>query len=90
MKSALAIRDALPEEADQVSTLLKAAYQEYAASFPPGAWEGYARNIMDVRSRLGQSELIVAEQDGRFVGAVTFYPHGSSSERGGWPPGWQV
>ncbi len=82
------IRDARVEELDQVAVLMRDAYQEYQASFPPEVWEGYARDIMDVRSRLDTSELIVAEHAGGLVGAVTFYPNASPSEQGGWPPGW--
>ena len=43
---------------------------------------------MDVRSRLDTSELIVAENSGRLVGAVTFYRNTSPSDQGGWPAGW--
>ena len=87
------VRDARSEELDQVASLMRDAYQEYRASFPAQVWEGYLRDIMDVRSRIGISELIVAEQmspegGGRLVGAVTFYPDASLSERESWPSGW--
>ena len=82
------IRDATVEELDQVALLIRDAYQEYQASFPPEAWESYARDMMDVRGRLYISELIVAEHAGALVGAVTFYPNASQSEQEGWPPGW--
>ena len=82
------IRNARVEELDQVALLIRDAYQEYQASFPLGVWEGYSRDIMDVRGRLDASELIVAEQAGRLVGAVTFYPNTSGSKQGGWPTGW--
>ncbi len=82
------IRDARVEEFDQVALLIRDAYQEYQASFPPGVWEGYARDIMDVRSRLDTSELIVAEHAGGLVGAVTFYPNASPSAEVEWPAGW--
>ena len=82
------IRDARIEELDQVALLIRDAYQEYQASIPPEVWEGYARDIMDVRGRLDVSELIVAEHAGGLVGAVTFYPNDSPSEHGGWPAGW--
>ena len=84
----LRIRDARVEELDQVALLIRDAYQEYQASFPPEVWEGYARDIMDVRGRLDISELIVAENAGGLVGAVTFYPNATPSDQGGWPPGW--
>lgn len=82
------IRDAKEEELDQVALLIRDAYQEYQAAFPPQVWEGYSRDIMDVRGRLETSELIVAEHAGGLVGAVTFYPNASQSEQEGWPPGW--
>ena len=82
------VRDAKVEDLDYVALLIRDAYQEYQANFPPEVWEGYARDIMDVRSRLDISELIVAENAGGLVGAVTFYPNASPSDQGGWPPGW--
>ena len=82
------IRDAKVEELDQVALLIRDAYLEYQATFPPEVWEGYSRDIMDVRSRLEISELIVAENAGGLVGAVTFYPNATPSDQGGWPPGW--
>ena len=82
------IRDASVEELDQVALLIRDAYLEYQAAFPPEVWEGYARDIMDVRSRLDTSELIVAERAGILVGAVTFYPNASQGEQAGWPPGY--
>ena len=82
------IRDAKEEELDQVALLIRDAYQEYQASFPPSVLEGYARDIMDVRGRLDTSELIVAEHARGLVGAVTFYPNASQSEQEGWPSGW--
>ncbi len=82
------LRDARPEEHDEVSELMRDAYQEYQTHFPPEVWEGYVRDIMDVRSRLGVADLIVAEVAGRLSGAVTFYPEASHSGRESWPAGW--
>ena len=82
------IRDARAEEIDQVALLIRDAYQEYQASIPAEVWEGYARDIMDVRGRLDVTELIVAEHKGSLVGAVTFYPNTAPTEQGGWPSGW--
>ena len=82
------VRDAGVEDLDQVSLLIRDAYQEYQANFSPEVWERYSRDIMDVRSRLDTSDLIVAENSGRLVGAVTFYPNTSPSDQGGWPAGW--
>ena len=82
------LRDAGPEELDEVSELIRDAYLEYQAHFPPERWEGYVRDMMDVRSRLGVADLIVAEVAGRLLGAVTFYPEASHSDRERWPVGW--
>jgi len=84
--SRVRVRDARPDELDEASEVARAAYQEYAASVPPNIWERYAVDIVDLRSRLGESKLIVAERDGRIVGSVTFYP-GDSRRDGGWPDG---
>ena len=81
------IRDARPDELDEVARLILAANQEYAPLFPAHRWEFYAADITDVRGRLGESELIVAEAGERVLGSVTFYPTGSESgER--WPSEW--
>ena len=82
------IRDARAEEIDQVALLIRDAYQEYQASIPVEVWEGYARDIMDVRGRLDVTELIVAEHRGGLLGAVTFYPNTPLSDQGEWPAGW--
>jgi ribosomal protein S18 acetylase RimI-like enzyme len=85
----LLIRDARSEELDEVSLLMKDAYLEYRDSFPPERWKSYLENVMDVRSRLSVSELIVAELNGgKVVGAVTLYLDASRSLQEGWPPGW--
>ena len=87
-KDSLVIRDARPEESDRVSLLLRDAYLEYKEHFPPGRWELYLEDMMDVRSRLGDAELIIAELRGRMAGAVTLYLDGSRSGQEGWPAGW--
>lgn len=84
----LKIRDARPEEMDEVSQLLKEAYRQYEKFMPPDRWAAYLENIMDVRSRLGAAELIVAEVNGRLAGAVTLYLEAASSSEEGWPQGW--
>ena len=83
----LTIRDASQDELDTISQVLLSAYGEYARRYTRKEWEGYRRNIADVRSRTGRGELIVAELQGRIVGAVTFYPIGSKSGDP-WPQGW--
>ena len=86
----LAIRDARDDELDKVADLISDSYAEYG---PPAgtspelakAFEEYRIEQRDVRSRLAHSELIVAEDDGLLVGAVTYYPPGSDKTAEGWP-----
>lgn len=84
----LHVRDARPDELDQAAGLIRDAYLEYRPALPPEAWEGYQQDMMDVRSRLKRSALIVAEMDGRLAGAVTLFLKGSGSSGEGWPRGW--
>lgn len=89
-KHGLIIRNARPDELDEVSLLLKDAYQQYENFIPPERWKNYLTDIMDVRSRLTESDLIVAELDHRLVGAVTLYLNGSLTFPETWPAGWAV
>ena len=84
------IRDARPEELDEAAAVMVAAYEEYRPALSERAWEGYKADIADGRGRLPQSNLIVAVEDGRVLGAVTYYPPRSVSpvEGGGWPASW--
>jgi GNAT superfamily N-acetyltransferase len=87
-RKAIILRDAHPDELDAVALLLRDAYKEYARNLPPDIWEGYLADMMDVRSRLGLSELIVAKLEDEMVGTVTLYPKSDGSTREAWPKGW--
>jgi ribosomal protein S18 acetylase RimI-like enzyme len=89
-KRGLTIRNARPGEMDNVSLLLKDAYAQYETFIPREAWKRYLEDIMDVRSRLGESDLIVAELNHRLVGCVTLYLDGSKTFPEAWPEGWAV
>jgi len=87
------IRDAKPEELDEVADVISTAYAQYAPPPDSGkvlldAFEDYRVDQRDVRSRLADSQLIVAEEDGRITGTVTFYPPGSDKKGENWPTGW--
>jgi len=81
------IRDAHPEELDEVAAVLKDAFEQYARLIPPDAWQSYLEDIMDVRGRLPESQLIVAEVDWKIVGSVTLFLNESESPSP-WPHGW--
>lgn len=67
------IRPAKDGELDIVASLVVDAYAEYAARMSPDAWSTFAQDIANVRGRLGDGLLLVAERDGRLVGSVTLY-----------------
>jgi len=82
------IRDAHLEELNEISLVLKEAYQQYENFLPTDAWTYYVKDIMDVRSRLDESQLIVAEVNKQLVGTVTLYLDGRRPEQEHWPKGW--
>lgn len=88
MRNNLQIRDARLDELDGVANLIRDAYVEYKDSFSPSAWESYLEDIMDVRGRLPVSELIVAQDNGQLVGAVTLYVKAQRFSLEGWPVDW--
>ena len=81
------VRAAGPADLPAVRRVLLAAYQEYAATLSPAMFGRYLADILDVGSRAGAGELLVAEHGGRVVGTVTFYPDAVGEELG-WPAGW--
>jgi GNAT superfamily N-acetyltransferase len=87
-KTNIAIRDARPDELDKVAEVLKAAYQQYEKLMPPEAWQFYLADILDVKGRMPDSHLIVAEVDGKLAGSVNLYLKGRKSSESNWPAGW--
>lgn len=86
--SGLGVRDAGLHELDAIASLLEEVYSEYRPHFPADAWELYLGEIVDVRSRLTDSVLIVAASESGLVGTVGFYPNASLSPLERWPAGW--
>ena len=84
----LLLREARSDDLDNVSRLIRAAYQQYEHLLPVEAWKFYVEDMMDVRKRLNESQLIVAELDGQLAGTVTLYLDAEHSSQGGWPSGW--
>lgn len=69
----LTIREAPPEDYEELSRLITAAYQEFAESLGD-EWEGYRDDLADIARRAAQGSQFVAETEGRPVGTVTYYP----------------
>jgi predicted N-acetyltransferase YhbS len=68
------LRDAGPEDRAVAQAVTVAAYEEYAASMPPFAWEAYRQNIRETVGDPAPAKHIVAEQDGAIVGSVLLFP----------------
>ena len=82
------IRDAREEELERVSALLQAANMQYKSYYATDeAWQRRLKRLGDVWADREVSDLIVAEQDGHILGAVSFFPDGAASKQGKWPPG---
>jgi ribosomal protein S18 acetylase RimI-like enzyme len=87
--SRIVVREAEERDLGSVVEVLGAANAEFELSLPPPFYRAYLANVLDVRSRLDESQLFVAEQSegGRIVGAITLYPE-ASKEGWGWPSDW--
>ena len=84
----LLLREARSDELDNTSLLIRDAYQQYENFLPREAWKFYVEDMMDVRRRLNESQLIVAELDGQLAGTVTLYLNARHLSREWWPNGW--
>ena len=75
------IRDITPRDYEDVAALTVAAYERIAA---PGEWgpgsprgglsDGYRKELLSVADRAMHAVVVVAEDEGRVVGAVTYVP----------------
>ncbi|HEY2960697.1 MAG TPA: GNAT family N-acetyltransferase [Actinomycetota bacterium] len=86
-RAAVSVREARAADHPAVSVLLDAAYRQYEPMMPPGGMEYYLDDLLDLDSRAGTSQLLVAEVGGRLAGTVTFFPD-AAVEGLGWPHGW--
>lgn len=82
MTDGLSIREARDDELDIVASLIVDAFAEYAARMSPDAWSFFAQDIANVRGRMGDARLLVAERDGRIVGSVTLYTDWRGAQAG--------
>ena len=85
---ATSVRNARSDQLDEVALLLGEVYGEFRVHFPIAAWERYLGEIVNVRGRLADSELIVGEREERLVGTIGFYADASRSSLEAWPAGW--
>lgn len=91
----ITVRDAREEEAGEIGRLLYEAYRQYdpGPDAPMRAeWDAYFEEVRDAASRFEVSEQMIAEDDGRLIGSVTFYSPGREAEYPSatlpWPKDW--
>jgi predicted N-acetyltransferase YhbS len=82
------IRDAQPEEAEAVAAVIRAAYAQFVTDYPPESWQRFYDLVGRVDAHFEKAQVIVAEQTGRVIATVSFYPDGTLSAQGEWPAGW--
>jgi ribosomal protein S18 acetylase RimI-like enzyme len=87
MVSATLVRDAAERDLDDVESVLLAANREFESVLPRSFYRAYLANVLDVRRRFRDAQLLVAERGGHVVGSITLYPD-ASREGWGWPPVW--
>ena len=66
-------RDGTPDDVESAGSVLAAAYAEYESAFPPVNWTRYLADILDLEGRAPESDLLLAELDGRVVGCVSYF-----------------
>jgi ribosomal protein S18 acetylase RimI-like enzyme len=81
------IRAAEPSDIDAVAGVLHTANTEFADVLPSAVYDAYLTNVLDIENRLTDSELLVAELEGRIAGTITLYPN-ASLEGWDWPSHW--
>jgi hypothetical protein len=75
------VREAEASDLEAVIAVLRAANAEFEHVFPPAFYRAYMTNVLDLHSRVKESQLLVAELDARIAGTITFFPDASKE---GW------
>lgn len=92
--SDIAIRAVTDADIEAARDVLRSSYVEYETAFPAENWAPYLADILDLEGRAPESELLVAELDGRLVGCVSYFPPGSKASYPSdsfsepWPSDW--
>ena len=71
------IRKARASDRAGIEAVTLSAYEQYGVVMPPALWVRYRENIVTTLAAAPPGTQIVAEEDGRIVGAVLLYPAGA-------------
>lgn len=84
----ISIRLARPHELRDIAALYAPALEPYRGSGSDWILDAYLAELINVRPRFAEAEVLVAEHDGRIAGTITFY---ADVRHEGWsnlPAGW--
>jgi GNAT superfamily N-acetyltransferase len=84
------VRDARPDELQEVGELTIRAFREYRPLLTPQFINWYEEDIRDASRRIGKGSVLVAELGERLAGTVTLLANGSGSGMHGWPAAWPI
>jgi GNAT superfamily N-acetyltransferase len=79
----LSVREALPEEYEEVAQVIRSANEEFAAALGD-EWPAYREDLTDIARRAAKGTVLVGHVDGRLAGTVTYYPPRKPSAREDW------
>lgn len=89
MGAVATLRWAGPDERTDIGRLMVDAYSEFEPALTPENWAQMMANLERVVMTAGDTNLLVAEIDGRLAGTVTYYPPGPK-DYARVPAGWAV
>ena len=82
------IRPARNSELDEIAGLFAPALAPYRGGVQDRILDAYLAELVDVRPRFEEAEVLVAEHDGRIVGTIAFYPDVRLEGWSNLPAGW--
>jgi len=85
---AASIRPARNSELDEIAGLFAPALAPYRGGVQDWILDAYLAELVDVRPRFEEAEVLVAEHDGRIVGTIAFYPDVRLEGWSNLPAGW--
>jgi GNAT superfamily N-acetyltransferase len=77
------IREARASDRAGIEAVTLSAYEQYGVVMPPALWVRYRENIVTTLAAAPPGTQIVAEEDGRIIGAVLLYPAGARLDPAG-------
>ena len=90
MSNGVVVRDAVPDELEEVADLTLRAFREYRPLLTPYFVQRYEQDIRDAFAGASDGSVLVAELGGRLAGTATLLADGSGYGMHGWPHAWPV